>query len=308
MIHTWLVLVHQIPPTPPYLRAKIVRRLARVGAVAVKNAVYVLPTSETALEHFQWMRTEIVAGGGEATILSAQFVDGLTDGDVIAMFRAARDADYAELAADARALDKRRVPDDRDVAKLEARLAELAAIDFFSAPTGDEAAQLVRALRARLDPTPRRTDMLDRAQLKDRVWVTRTGVKVDRIASAWLVRRFIDKDAGFKFVAERDYAPGPREIRFDMPNGELTHEADRCTFEVIVARAGLAAPGLAEIAEIVHDIDLHDDRYARPETQGIAALLAGMIATVADDDARIAQGMAMFDSLLAHLAHKRAPA
>jgi len=89
VIHTWLVLVHQIPPTPPYLRAKIVRRLARVGAVAVKNAVYVLPTSDTALEHFQWMRTEIVAGGGEATILSAKLIDGLTDDDAIAMFRAA---------------------------------------------------------------------------------------------------------------------------------------------------------------------------------------------------------------------------
>ena len=150
--------------------------------------------------------------------------------------------------------------------------------------------------------------MLDRTQLEDRVWVTRAGVKIDRIASAWLVRRFIDEDAPFKFVTERDYTPAPREIRFDMPNGELTHEADRCTFEVIVSRASLAVPGLAAIAEIVHDIDLHDDRYARPETQGVAAMLAGLVATVADDDARIAQGMAMFDSLLAHLARMREPA
>jgi len=298
---SWLVLVHQIPPAPAYLRAKVGRRLARVGAVPIKNSVYVLPAGDATREHFEWLRTEIVGGGGDATIFAAQLVDGLTDAELVAMFHADREPEYREVAREARALRKR-TPHERELARLETRLAEIAAIDYFGAPSGDEVQRLVAELRAWTSP-PRRTDMLAPAELRDKTWVTRTGVKVDRIASAWLVRRFIDDRAHFKFVTQ-PYAPAPGEIRFDMPGGELTHEADRCTFEVILARAGLRAPGLTELAEIVHDIDLHDDRYGRPETAGVAALLSGLVAAHADDTARIDHAMPMLDALLAQLGKK----
>ncbi len=102
--------------------------------------------------------------------------------------------------------------------------------------------------------------------LQGSVWVTRQGVHVDRIASAWLIRRFIDPEARFKFVPAKGYVPEPGELRFDMFEAEFTHEGDRCTFEVLLARAGLADPALAAIGEIVHDIDLKDAKFGREET------------------------------------------
>src|SRR5438067_10094157 len=94
----WLLLIHQLPPKPDYFRVKIWRRLQRIGAVAIKSSVYVLPYTDQATEDFQWLRREIVAGGGEASVCQAAFVDGLSDGQIEALFRAQRDAEYAELA------------------------------------------------------------------------------------------------------------------------------------------------------------------------------------------------------------------
>ena len=122
--------------------------------------------------------------------------------------------------------------------------------------------------------------------LRGRVWVTRRGVYVDRIASAWLIRRFIDPDARFKFVPAKGYEPAPGELRFDMYEGEFTHEGDRCTFEVLLSRAGLDDPALAAIGEIVHDIDLKDAKFGRPEATGIAHLIEGVGRTARFDPNR----------------------
>src|SRR6267378_8706615 len=103
----WLLLIHQIPPKPDYFRVKIWRRLQRIGAVAIKNSVYVLPKSDQTLEDFQWIVREIVEGGGDASLCEAGFVEGLSDGQIEALFRAARDADYAAIADEARGIEKR---------------------------------------------------------------------------------------------------------------------------------------------------------------------------------------------------------
>ena len=100
----WLVLIHQIPPNPSYLRVKVGRRLQALGAVAVKNSVYVLPIGDDALEDFQWVLREIVSGGGNASVCEARFVEGLSDASVEALFNTAREVDYEALAQEARAL------------------------------------------------------------------------------------------------------------------------------------------------------------------------------------------------------------
>ena len=134
--------------------------------------------------------------------------------------------------------------------------------------------------------------------LKGRTWVTRTGVFVDRIGSAWLIRRFIDPEAPFKFVLAKGYVPEPDELRFDMFEAEFTHEGDRCTFEVLLGRAGLDDDrGLSGIAEIVHDIDLKDGKFARPEAEGIKSVLTGICNGTHDDDERLARGGAVFEDL-----------
>jgi hypothetical protein len=138
-----------------------------------------------------------------------------------------------------------------------------------------------------------------------RTWVTRRDIHVDRMASAWLIRCFIDPQARFKFVAPRGYRPGPGELRFDMYDAEYTHEGERCTFQVLLARFGLTDSGLAAIGEIIRDIDCKDSKYGRAETAGIAALIEGVGGATADDEERLARGTPIFEGLLGHFTTRR---
>jgi hypothetical protein len=309
----WLLLIHQLPPTPPYFRVKIGRHLARIGAVAVKNSVYALPATPRTREDFAWVYREITGGGGEATVCEAHLVEGLSDERLESLFQAARDADYEALAEEARAAQKaipkrgalpasRREELESSLAAMKKRLAEIAVIDFFAATGRVTLDGLIRGLEARLHEAsggaPQKlAGSMRLDDVRGRTWVTRKGIHVDRIASAWLVRRFIDPEARFKFVASKGYVPSPGELRFDMFEAELTHEGDRCTFEVMLDRFGLDDAGLRALGEIIHDIDLKDARFGRPEKAGIERLLAGIALTQKDDEARLSRGAALFDDL-----------
>ena len=270
----WLVLFHQIPPKPDYLRVKIGRRLARIGAVALKNTVYALPQNDSTREHFQWVVRDVVAAGGEATLLEARLIDGISDADVEGLFRVARDADYTAVGEAARSLtdrlgkgsldDELRRQIESELVRLERRLDEICALDFFEAPGRDVAHVLLHTLRLRVTPpriSPTSTGGNSRASYRGRTWVTRTGIHVDRIASAWLIRKFVDADARLKFVPAKGYSAEPGELRFDMYDAEFSHEGDQCTFEVLCSRFELSEPGLSAIAEVVHDIDLKDGKF-----------------------------------------------
>jgi hypothetical protein len=304
----WLMLIHQIPPKPNYLRVKIGRRLQALGAVAVKNSVYVLPAGDQALEDFQWVRKEIVAGGGDASVCEARFVEGLSDAAVEALFNAAREADYRALIREARSLEatlSRRkkgapAPAAAALARIRRQLGEVVAIDFFGAdgrgPLESRLAAIDGALRPPATETGKgRSDAP--IDVRGRTWVTRSDVHVDRIASAWLIGRFIDPEARFRFEADPEYAPGPGELRFDMFEAEFTHEGDECTFEVLLRRFGVKDPALRPIAEIVHDVDLKDGKFARREATGIERLIAGIVLRHEDDESRLRDGGAALDSL-----------
>jgi hypothetical protein len=236
----WLLLIHQLPPKPDYVRVKIRRRLRHLGAVPVKKTVYALPYGDESLEDFEWLRREIEADGGTAIIADAQFVEGISDEELDAMLEAER-----------------------------------------SDPDGADSP---------------RSSAIDRVQ-PGRVWVTREAVNVDRIASAWLIRRFIDAEARFKFVPARGYQKRPSELRFDMFEAEYTHVGEDCTFQTLVRRFGLTDRGLRAIGEIIHDIDCKDDQFNRPETAGTAALIRGIVQAYDDDHKRIERGSAMLDDL-----------
>jgi hypothetical protein len=289
----WLLLIHQLPPKPDYLRAKIGRRLQRIGAVTIKNTVYVLPSSDQTIEDLGWTVREIRAGGGEANILAARFIDGLSDGDVQKRFNDARDAEYAPLLDEARALAKKKKTPREVLDDLRKRAAEIQKIDFFGSPNG----QALTALLDRAEPGERRA--MSQLQLRGKVWVTRAGVHIDRIASAWLIRRFIDPEAKFRFVSGRTHQPGRGEIRFDMFDAEFTHVGDRCTFEVLLDATRSSDRALRAIAEMVHDIDLKEERYRRAETHGVAALVDGIALAHPDDDARIDRAAPALDDLYA---------
>jgi len=311
----WLLLIHQIPPKPGYLRVKIWRRLQALGAVPIKNSVYVIPRNDQTLEDFQWVLKEIVQAGAEASICTASFVEGLTDDQVEGLFRTARDADYGQIADEAKAALDSAPPSaamtDEDRSELEAALTRLKKrfsvvvnLDFFDAPGRESASTLLEKIEFRLAEARRRTDKdaqdldtSDLSQFRGRTWVTRKGVYVDRIACVWLIRRFIDPDASFRFVSERGYRPKTEELRFDMFEGEFTHEGDLCTFEILVKRFAVREKALIEIGKIVHDLDLKESKFRRPETAGVSALLEGIVASHKPDEARLDRGSALFDDL-----------
>ena len=310
----WMLLIHQIPPKPAYLRVKIGRHLQRIGAVAIKNSVYALPRNEETQEDFQWVLREVVNGGGDASIVEARFIDGLSDEQVLALFQSARETDYRDLAGQAREVaaslpkrgpppESRRIEVANQIARLRQRLTELAAIDFFGAPGREVAEGLVSGMEARMKPSMESHETakstLRREEYQGRIWVTRTGIKVDRMASAWLIRKFIDPQARFKFVPAKGYEPERDELRFDMFEAEFTHEGDLCTFEVLIDRFGLAEPSLRAIAEIVHDVDVKDAKYGREEAPGVGQVVAGIAAGHPEDETRLQRGTALFDDLYA---------
>jgi hypothetical protein len=314
----WLLLIHQIPPKPAYLRVKIGRRLHGLGAVAVKNSVYVLPRSDAALEDFQWVRGEIVSGGGEASVCEARFVEGLSGEAVEELFRTARAADYEALAGDARRLQssirRRRRPTRQTgertalaLLRLRKRLAEVTEIDFFGGPGRGTVEGLLASVEKSLRPEPAEqagAETMRPQDVRGRRWVTRAGVHVDRIASAWLIRRFIDPDARFGFVRPRGSAPEPGDLRFDMFEAEFTHEGEQCTFEVLLRRFGIEDDALAQIGEIVHDIDLKDQRFSRPDAPGVDRLIAGIAMRHKDDEARLRDGGEVFEALYEYFRRK----
>lgn len=312
----WLVLTHQIPPEPAYFRVRVRRRLAGIGALPLKNSVYVLPEGEDTREDLEWLLREIVQDGGEGSLSVATFIDGFTDRRLRKAFNSERDAAYAELAAEAaRARERLREPDPgeespRDAAealsRLERSLEAIRELDFFNAPGREEAEQAVAMLALEMEATKQEEESMagerwTPAKVRGMTWVTRRGVRVDRTACAWLVRRFIDPEARLKFVEPTGYPPSEGELRFDMFDSEFTHEGERCTFETLLERFDLGDdPGLVAIAEIVHDLDLKESRYGRAEAAGLASILAGIARAHEDDAERIASGAPVFDFLYAH--------
>jgi hypothetical protein len=308
----WLLLIHQIPPKPDYFRVKVRRRLQRMGAVALKNSVYVLPSRSDAVEDFRWLLREIVAEGGEATVCEAELLEGITGPELAALFASERDIEYAEIVTEMQRLSaqtdsadtgERRSEVGVELARVRRRLEEITAIDYFGAPGRKAAERAITMLEARLKAADHAGADGPRGgeEMRGLTWVTRRDVYVDRIASAWLIRRFIDPKARFKFTGAKSYRPKRGEVRFDMFEAEYTHEGDRCTFETLLQRTGLRDRALRAIGEIVHDIDCKDEKFGREEAPGVAALVKGLARVYPDDAVRLDRGAAAFDDLYASL-------
>jgi hypothetical protein len=319
LAHSWLLLVHQLPAQPAYLRVKIWRRLQALGAVPIKNAVHALPMNDGTQEDFEWLLREIGKGGGEAVLCEARLIDGISDDEVRRLFDEARDRDYAEITNEVLALSKslrgkRKAETINDLrsqtVRLRKRLADVVAIDFFGAIGRQKAEAALASLEARLNednlkksadaPSTRKI-----GELAGKTWVTRQGVHIDRIGSAWLIARFLDPQAQFKFVSGKSYRPQSNELRFDMFEAEFTHEGDKCTFEVLLDHIGSRDTALRAIGEIIHDIDLKDNKFGRDEAPGIRTVIDGIAMATTDDSGRIARGASVFNDLYEYFRKKR---
>jgi hypothetical protein len=317
----WILLVHQLPQKPTNLRVRVWRKLQQLGAVAVKNSVYVLPFNEQTHEDFQWLKQEIESSGGEAVVFRAGSVEGATDDEITRLFQTARDEDYARLAAELDALagalreqkrgghlsPGRRDGYEAEIEKLHAELERVNTLDFFGARGGAAASTAYRKcqllLRATQTHKPHRGKTRSTGRAADdlreyqaRRWVTRRHLHIDRLASVWLITRFIDQKPRFFFVGEDDQMEGG--IRFDMFGAELTHVGEDCTFETMLKFFGLRGDAtLGAIAEIVHDIDLKDRKFNRLEAAGLDAAVCGLALVLKDDRKLIRQTSVIFDGL-----------
>ena len=266
----------------------------------LKSSAYLLPDSPDRYEQFQWLAQEIQRDGGDATLLRVDRIENMQEPDVVRQFQEARNHDYAALAERYRKLLKGRGPRlTEELARLARVMALITEIDFFEAPGRREVERAREAVEERIASGRGRpagtAPPLDLAALKGRRWVTRPRPHVDRIASAWLIKRFVDPAAEFVF-APPDQIPGDA-IPFDMAGVEFGHHGEDCTFETLLRRTELRDRKLAVLAEIVHEADIKDQKFAREEARGIDLALRALLSAIKDDHEALAQGMTLFDGL-----------
>src|SRR3990172_8321169 len=310
----WLLLILSLPPQPSSIRVRVWRRLQAQGAVALKNSVYLLPFTSENYERFQWLTQEVAKSGGEATLLKVDRIENMRADEVVRLFNDARGEDYRRLAERYRKLlrdlDRKAkgAPAARrtdELARLARELERLREIDFFDAPGYQEVKRLKETLDMRLHPPGAAAAghaEIPPGALKGRRGVPRPRPHVDRIASAWLITRFIDPEAEFLFSPPERFPADA--IPFDALGAEFGHQGEDCTFETILKRCGLRDGRLAQLAEIVHEVDLRDLKFPRDEARGIDLVIRGLLAALKDDHQVLAHGLTLFDGLYATIGER----
>jgi hypothetical protein len=304
----WLLFAHQLPTTPSNLRVRTWRRLQQIGALPVKQALYVLPDSPNAREDFEWLKTEIEGAGGQASVFAADTVDTWSHDALVDEFRRACQDAYTRISRDAEQVLRRSgarsrragMPSRRLVRQLRERLTAIERVDFFGSAGRDRVIALVRQVEERASGTPRVATSTSSSDVprsySGQLWVTRPRPGVDRMASAWLIRRFIDSKARFAFVADRNAVPADG-TPFDMFGVEFSHRGEGCTFETLCTVFGIQEPAVARLAEIVHDLDLKDSRFGAAEAATVGTIIDGLQLAHTDDQRLLEQGSELFDAL-----------
>jgi hypothetical protein len=289
----WLLLMFSLPARKAGRRVEVWRKLRRYGALTVGSG-YLLPADAANEERFQWLATQVRKYGGEATIAQASAFQDLSSAELERRFSDERAREYAEVSKELQRLARRKDPPRQQVTSLRRRVQDIATRDFFQAP----ARSRVEALLARLEagPQPDVTRPQRRREFLLRTWVTRPRPKIDRAASAWLIRRFIDPNATFVFAESPKRHP--KAIPYDMYSAEgFGHRGEDCTFETLVKEFGIADPRVKTIAQAVHDADLGDERYGRPEADGLNRVLHGWAHQGIADDELLRRGMELLEGL-----------
>ena len=292
----WLLLLYSLPTKRNTARVVVWRRLKRIGAVQLTTSTYLLPDRPAQHEQFQWLAKEIRDSGGNATLVRAQEIEGMSCEKIVALFNSVRDADFTGLKKTLQPLLKTRKAN-ADAAAVELERAtrqfrELREIDFFESPRGHEVAMLLQ----RLEQNPKRAlPRLNREDYRGKAWQTRPRPEIDRTGSAWLIRKFVDPKASFVFSSKLPSQPDI--IPFDMEEAEFSHHGDACTFETLTKRFGIEDKAVRKIGEMIHDADLDDAKFQRVEGIGIDRVLKGWGKTAMPDDEILSRGFLCFDGL-----------
>lgn len=314
----WLLFFYSVPAKPVAGRIKVWRRLVKAGAVQLKGA-YVLPDNEEHYELFQWLVPEVASMKGNAAFVRAEKIETMTDAELIALFDRQNEENY-------RAIENRLEDIQRKISavknasgtlkdeKLPVLLSkclkefeESRKTDFFASTAGSALATRISAMKTDVSKlygaaATRKEEVMSRKveNYRGRTWATRKRPFIDRMASAWLIRRFVDEKASFGFMDEGEAGSLEKGVvAFDVRGGEFTHVGDLCTFEVMVKSFGLKGKALKAMAEIIHELDVKDGRYNAPEARGIEDILSGIRKTAKDDMEALEKGMGVFDMLYA---------
>ena len=298
----WFFFSFSVPSRLQGFRVKIWRRLNALGAVQIKNSIYVLPANEQTQEQLTWMGKETDEHGGESLIIANGNLLNIADAQIAAVFSRARDDDYRALGDEVRAVLAEPESQERLAAlrKFDKRLEAIQAIDFFPSGKGANLQKLLdEAQHTRAIPLPV-IPLADARCYRQKTWVTRANPYVDRLASFWLVKRFIDPAPRIVFLQESEAVPaGPDIVSFDMARADFTHMGGLITFEVLADAFGLAEQVPQRMREVIKAIDLEELDSAPVETPGIKRMLDGLVAANDDDHVRTEQALVFFDTLLA---------
>ena len=319
----WLFLIHQVRTPGSRERVKVWRLTRKAGTILYRNSVYVLPYSKERLEDFHWLCQQIRDTKGEASIFVSEANDAKENRLLRRLFDTAQEREYHRLrenlerhikrfrqsvstevfsAAHHKALAK-------ELGQLERSFQDLRRIYFFHHPMGAKIDALLKEARVSLSEAGRKKERAavvahrKRSEFSHRLWATRKHIHIDRLCSAWLIRRFIDPGARFVFAAQNRF-PG-HAIPFDVFGGEFSHHGDRCTFETLMEAFQIRDKALASIAELVHDIDLKDHKFNRSEAEGINMMVRAISESLADDHKTLHLGSQILDALYDRLSYAK---
>ena len=297
----WLLLLVRLPATHSAERVAIWRKLKKSGAVQIQTSTHILPDDPARYETFQWLTQHIRDAGGDATLVRVREIEGLSNERLIDLFNAARAKEYASLREILRPLIAsagRRSNLGGKLDRIRKQFREIKGTDFFDSPKAKDVEMVLRKLEE-TQPGSKTQPKLEPRDFRNRVWLTRPRPEIDRVGSAWLIRKFIDPKAKFLFGTKR--SPSRRVVTFDMLDGDFSHEGDNCTFEMLVRRFGIKDNVARKIAEMVHDADLGDDKFQRSECIGIDRVLKGWAKEGLPDKEILRRGFECFDALYTFL-------
>ena len=298
---TWLLLLVRLPATHKAERVAIWRKLKKTGAIQIQTSTYILPDEPSCYETFQWLTQQIRDAGGDATLVRARQIEGLSNEKLIGTFNAARAKEYGALRQLVGSIAERRSPKSNSAGsfdRVRKQFRDIRQTDFFKCPRAQDVETLLRKMDTR------RTGEADFTKIKARdyrnkSWITRPRPEIDRVGSAWLIRKFIDPRA--KFIFAKTIPASRRVVSFDMLDADFTHRGGDCTFETLIRSFGIRDNAVHKIGEMVHDADLDDEKYKRLECIGIDRVLKGWAREGLSDQEILRRGWQCFDALYTFL-------
>ncbi|MEW6054067.1 MAG: chromate resistance protein ChrB domain-containing protein [Nitrospirota bacterium] len=314
----WLVFFYTIPSKPVRNRVTIWRRLLKAGALLFKGSVYILPDTEDNYEFLSWLMSEVASLKGDAAFLRTDKIEAFDNLQIIKLFNENRGIEYRRILEDIEEIErkmagiriggasqnKKDIP--KQIRKCQKSFEDIKKTDFFASERGHQIEKRLEEILTGLNSITgtaikNHAARLSPAHIEEyqgKTWVTRKKPFVDRFASAWLVKKFIDKKPSFAFIDEQDLQAMAQDVvAFDIRGGRFTHSGDLCTFEVLIKSFGLKNKALRKMAEIVHELDMKDDKFRTPEAKGIEDILSGIRRTTEDDHESLEKGMAIFEML-----------